>query len=313
MFFHKNIVNTKETFKDALNSKYAIGAFNFSNMEILQAIVETANEEKVSCVIIQVSESAIKYMGMEYLLHMVKASAETSSVPLCLHLDHGKSFDICAQCINFGFSSVMIDNSYLEFDDNIEFTKQVVEYAKSKNVSVEAEVGILSGIEDGVNASEADSFLTDPNQAAEFIEKTGVDSLAISIGTSHGPNKGKTGSPNLNIERLSEIKKRIGKDFPLVLHGASSVYQDITKICNELGMEIKNAFGVKDSDIKEAIKNGIAKINVDTDVRLAFLAGVLESLRDNKNNIDPRKHLGIAKKTVKEVIRRKIRTFLPEY
>lgn len=306
MFTHKKIISGKEMLNLAISNNFAVGAFNFSNMEILQAIVESANEENTPC-IIQASESAIQYMGIEYLINMVQAACETTNVPLCLHLDHGKDFDICVKCIDAGFSSVMIDKSSLSFEENIRYTKEVVEYAHKKNVSVEAELGTLSGIEDDVNVSEHESFLTDPLAASEFVTKTNVDSLAIAIGTSHGPNKGKNGSPKLDINRLSQIRKQMRKEFPLVLHGASSVSQELVQKCNQLGANIKGAFGITDHDILEAVKYGVAKVNVDTDIRIAFLCGILESIHSNPSNIDPRKYNKNAKEIAKSVIKSKIR------
>ncbi len=306
-FIHKNIVPASEILRDALQRKIAIGAFNFSNMEIIQAIVETANEEGTD-VICQASESAIKYMGVDYIISMMKAAAEGSRVRIALHLDHGKDFEICQRCIDAGFSSVMIDKSGCNFEDNIKFTKEVVEYAHKNGVSVEAELGTLSGVEDDVDVDEKDALFTNPDVAKEFIDRTGIDYLAIAIGTSHGPNKGKFGSPKLDIERLREIKNKV-LDFPLVLHGASSVYEDVVQYCNQNGADIKNAFGITDNDIRESIKLGIAKINVDTDIRLAFVGALRESLNNNKSLIDMRKYLGYAKEYSKEIIRRKIRLF----
>lgn len=305
-FAHKNLVNSKEMFQTALKNKYAVGAFNFSNMETLQAIVEANNEVNKPC-IIQTSESAIKYMGMSYLINLVIAAAENSKVPLCLHLDHGKDFEICKTCIDAGFSSVMIDKSSSTFEENVESTKEILEYAAPRGVSVEAELGTLAGIEDHVNVSEQNSVLTDPETALKFVKKTNVDSLAIAIGTSHGPNKGKSFSPKLDIERLKTIRTLLGNHFPLVLHGASSVYPDIVEKCNSLGTNIKNAFGISEDDIKESIQNGIAKINVDTDIRLAFLAGILENIKQFPSNIDPRKYLLHAKNKTKDIIKRKIK------
>jgi fructose-bisphosphate aldolase class II len=261
---------------------------------------------------LQVTESAIKYIGMDYVLNMTAAAARGSSVKLALHLDHGKDADICKFCIDSGFTSVMIDRSSYPFEENVSCTREVVLYAKERGVSVEAELGSLSGIEDDVSVLENDSFLTNPEQAAEFIERTGIDSLAVAIGTSHGPHKGKSGPPQLDIQRLSQIKALVGQ-FPLVLHGASSVYQDIVSMCNENGADIQNAFGIADEDIKVAINAGIAKINVDTDMRLAFLAGILKNLKLNRSNIDIRKYLGEAKALAKTVIMRKIKTFSTQY
>lgn len=304
----KNIVPAKDLLVNALSKKIAIGAFNFTNMEIIQAIVEAANEMNTP-VILQASESAIKYMGINYVIAMIEAASKSTNVPLALHLDHGKDFDICCKCIDAGFSSVMIDKSSMSFEENIEKTKEVVEYAKKKGVSVEAELGTLAGIEDEVNVELQDALYTNPDLAYEFAEKTGIDSLAVAIGTSHGPNKGKLGSPRLDIERLTQIKAKVG-ELPLVLHGASSVYQDDVDLCNQYGADIKDAFGITDSDIKKSIQNGIAKINVDTDIRIAFLGGVRKSLSENISSIDMRKYLGEAKKQAKLAILRKIKSFI---
>jgi fructose-bisphosphate aldolase class II len=307
MGLHENIRPARELLDEAVSKKFAVGAFNFSNMETIQAIVESANELGTP-VILQVTESAIRYIGLDYVLNMVVAAARSSSVKLALHLDHGKDADICRSCIDAGFTSVMIDRSSYPFEENISVTREVVSYAKERGVSVEAELGSLSGVEDDVSVLENDSFFTDPDQAAEFIERTNINSLAVAIGTSHGPHKGKSGSPKLDIQRLSQIRERVGK-FPLVLHGASSVYQDVVSMCNEYGSDIQNTFGITDSDISDAIKMGVAKINVDTDMRLAFLAGLLKSLRQDRSNIDIRKYLGEAKTLAKDVIMRKMKTF----
>ncbi|MDR0630667.1 MAG: class II fructose-bisphosphate aldolase [Holosporales bacterium] len=303
-----NLKPGKELLEYALSQNIAIGAFNFSNMETIQAIVEVANEVQTP-VILQVSESAIKYMGMDYVCCLVSTAAQNSNVPLAFHLDHGKDFEICKKCVDSGFTSVMIDGSSLPFEANVERTKEVVEYAKERKVSVEAELGILPGIEDDVKVLEHDHFFTDPDKALEFIEKTGVESLAISIGTSHGLSKAKFGSAKLNIKRLKEIKHKVGQ-FPLVLHGASSVYQDIVAMCNDHGADIKDALGIQDVDIIESIRNGIVKINVDTDIRLAFMAGIRKSLQINRASVDIRKHLSNAKDITKEIIKRKMKTFI---
>jgi fructose-bisphosphate aldolase class II len=308
VFAHKNLVPARELLVQALKEKKAIGAFNFSNMETVQAIVSAANEIN-SPIILQASESAIKYMGMEYLVAIVSAACEKSSVVLALHLDHGKDFEICKKCIDSGFSSVMIDKSSLSFEENAEKTKEVVDYAKRFGVSVEAELGTLAGVEDEVNVNSKDAFYTAPGAALNFADLTGIDSLAIAIGTSHGPNKGKRGNPKLDIERLKEIKKKVG-ELPLVLHGASSVYSEEVEKANEYGADIQNAFGITDEDIKESIKNGIAKINVDTDIRIAFLSGIRQSLMENPSSIDIRKYLAFARELAKNITLRKLKTFV---
>ena len=308
MFANEKLVPAEKILNDALSKKIAIGAFNFTNMEAIQAIVTAANKMQTP-VILQASSSAITYMGFGYLKAMISAAVDESKVPLALHLDHGKDFEICKQAIDNGFSSVMIDASSLDYEDNIKVTKEVVNYAKNFGVSVEAELGTLAGVEDEVSVSEGKAFYTDPSQALDFVEKTGISSLAVAIGTSHGPNKGRLGNPKLSIETLKEIKKKVG-EFPLVLHGASSVYADLVEICNQYGADLKNAFGITDSDIKEAIKNGIAKVNVDTDIRIAFLGTVRKYLAENKSNIDMRKYLGAGREAAVEVVKRRIKTFL---
>jgi len=308
MFANRNLVSSDGILRDATREKVAIGAFNFTNMEVIQAIVAGANEMHTP-VILQASSSAIKYMGFEHIRAMVSAATEESDVPLVLHLDHGKDFDICKQAIDNGFSSVMIDASVLDFEENIAITKEVVDYASKYGVSVEAELGTLSGVEDEVSVAEGKAFYTDPNQAREFIERTGISSLAVAIGTSHGVNKGKTGNPKLSIETLKKIKEKVG-DFPLVLHGASSVYADAVQRCNAYGADIQNAYGITDSDIREAIQNGIAKVNVDTDIRIAFLGAIREQLTNNKSNIDMRKYLGAGRDAAKEMVKRRLKTFL---
>ena len=308
MFANRNLVSSDGILRDATREKVAIGAFNFTNMEVIQAIVAGANEMHTP-VILQASSSAIKYMGFEHIRAMVSAATEESDVPLVLHLDHGKDFDICKQAIDNGFSSVMIDASVLDFEENIAITKEVVDYANKYGVSVEAELGTLSGVEDEVSVAEGKAFYTDPNQAREFIERTGISSLAVAIGTSHGVNKGKTGNPKLSIETLKKIKEKVG-DFPLVLHGASSVYADAVQRCNAYGADIQNAYGITDSDIREAIQNGIAKVNVDTDIRIAFLGAIREQLTNNKSNIDMRKYLGAGRDAAKEMVKRRLKTFL---
>ena len=307
MFANKKLFSGSEVLNNALSKRIAIGAFNFTNMEVVQAITSAANELKTP-VILQASSSAIKYMGFDYLKAIISAAAEESEVPLVLHLDHGKDFEICKRCIDEGFSSVMIDASSLPFEENVNITKGVVNYAKKFGVSVEAELGTLAGVEDEVDVAEHNAFYTNPDEALEFIERTGIDSLAVAIGTSHGPNKGKQGNPKLSIETLKQIKEKVG-NFPLVLHGASSVYSDFVKICNDYGADLKNAFGISDEDIKASIQNGIAKINVDTDIRIAFLGAIRKSLYEQTSNIDMRKYLSDARNAAKEVVLRRMKTF----
>ena len=291
------LVTTKEMFKKSMKEGFAIGAFNINNMEIIQAIT-TAAAETNSPVILQVSSGAIKYAGINYLIKMVEVAAEEyPNLPIALHLDHGPDFEICKKCIDAGFTSVMIDGSKYDFEENIEITKKVVDYAHSKGVVVEAELGKLEGTKD-------DSSYTDPNQALEFVKRTGCDSLAIAIGTSHGAYKFK-GEAKLRFDILKEIKRLI-PETPIVLHGASSVMPKLLEMCNEYGGNIPGAKGVPDRILKEASKFGISKINVDTDLRLAMTAGIRKSLYENPSAFDPRKYLIEARNLIKETVKYKI-------
>ena len=260
-----SLVTTKKMFENALNSDYAVGAFNVNNMEIIQGIVEAAQEEKAP-LILQVSAGARKYAKPAYLIKLVEAAILDTGLDIALHLDHGEDFDICKKCVDDGFTSVMIDGSKHPFEENIKLTKEVVEYAHSKGVSVEAELGKLAGIEDNINVDARNATFTVPEEAAEFVEKTGVDSLAVAIGTSHGAYKFK-GEPYLDFERLKEIHSLI-PDTPLVLHGASTVLPEFVKKCNEFGGDIPGAQGVPEDMIRTATKYGVCKVNIDTDLRL---------------------------------------------
>ncbi len=298
------LVTTKEMFEKAMKENYAIGAFNVNNMEIIQAVVEAAAESK-SPVILQASSSAIKYAKINYLMKMVEAATEEyPEVPVAIHLDHGADFEICKMCIDAGFTSVMFDGSKYDFEENIARTKEVVEYAHSKGAVVEAELGKLAGIEDDVNVSEDDAKYTDPDQAKEFVEKTGVDSLAIAIGTSHGAYKFK-GEAKLRFDILKEIKEKI-PNTPIVLHGASSVIQELVETCNKYGGNIPGAKGVPDEILNEASKLGVSKINVDTDLRLALTAGIRKVLAEEPNAFDPRKYLVPARDLVKKTVKHKM-------
>lgn len=303
----RRFVTTKEIFDRALLEKYAIGAFNINNLELIQAVIESAEETK-SPVILQISQGAKKYINNNYLMKLTQGALLSSTVPLVLHLDHGESFEICKECIDMGFSSVMIDGSKYDFEINIEITKKVVDYAHKNGVTVEAELGRLAGIEDEVSVNNIEAIFTDPNKALEFVSRTKCDSLAVAIGTSHGAYKFKN-EPKLDFERLKKIKESLGEDYPLVLHGASSVLADFVKINNDYGASIDNAMGVSEEILKEAITLGITKINVDTDLRLAFSGAVRQYLYQNPTEFDPRKYLGAAKESVKEVIKRKIKIF----
>jgi fructose-bisphosphate aldolase class II len=298
------LIGTKKMFESAHKGKYAIGAFNVNNMEIVQGIFE-AVKEKNAPLIIQVSAGARKYAKHAYLIHLVKASLEEYDVPCALHLDHGADFEICKACIDGGFTSVMIDGSSLPFEENIKLTKKVVEYAHDRGVTVEAELGKLAGVEDDVKVAEKDAMFTDPDQAAEFVERTGCDSLAIAIGTSHGAYKFK-GEPKLRFDILAEIEKRLPEGFPLVLHGASSVPQDLVEICNKYGAKIPGARGVPEEMIAQASKTGICKINIDTDLRLAMTGAIRKVFVESPEVFDPRKYLGPAREAIKQLVSRKI-------
>ena len=298
------LVTTTEMFKRSMKEHYAIGAFNINNMEFIQAITEAANEAK-SPVILQVSSSAIKYAGINYLLKMVEAAVEETDIPIALHLDHGPDFETCKMCIDAGFTSVMIDGSKYSFEENVALTKKVVDYAHERGVVVEAELGQLAGIEDDVNVSEEDAKYTDPDQAKEFVERTGCDSLAIAIGTSHGAYKFK-GEARLRMDILKQVKEKI-PNTPIVLHGASTVIPELVETCNSYGGDIPGAKGVPDEILHEASLSGVSKINVDTDLRLAFTGEIRKSLAENPSAFDPRKYLTPAREKITEVVEHKIK------
>lgn len=304
----RKLVGTDEMFKKALVGKYAIGAYNVNNMEILQAIAEAA-EETQSPIILQVSAGARKYANQTYLIKLVEAALATTTVPIALHLDHGADFEICKACIDGGFSSVMIDGSRFSLDENIALTKQVVDYAHPRGVSVEAELGKLAGVEDDVKVHAADSTYTDPEEAARFVKETGCDSLAVAIGTSHGAYKF-AGEAKLDFERLAEIKKAvnaaIGYDFPLVLHGSSSVPKYLVEKCNKYGGKLPNAQGVPEEMLSFASKNGVAKINIDTDLRLAMTSTIREFFIEEPAKFDPREYMGPGRTAVKELVKHKM-------
>lgn len=287
---------------------YAVGAFNINNMEFLQAIAGAAGE-LASPAIIAISEGAIKYAGFRTIVRLVHLAAEDCPSPLSLHLDHGKDMEVIARCIEGGFTSVMIDGSALPFEENVAVTARVVEMARARGVSVEGELGKLAGIEDNVSVAERDAALTDPSQAEEFVRRTGVDALAIAVGTSHGAYKFK-GEPKLALERVGEIAGRV--DALLVLHGASGVKQANVDLANSHGAAIKGARGVPDEAIAEAIRRGITKVNIDTDMRIAFTAYVRKALAEKPEEIDPRKILGPGRDAIREVVREKMRLFRSE-
>ena len=304
------LVTTTEMFKKAYEGGYAIGAFNVNNMEIVQAITEAAGELK-SPVILQVSAGARKYANATYLRKLVEAAViENPDIPIALHLDHGADFDICKSCVDGGFTSVMIDASKYPFQENIEITKKVVEYAHAHGVVVEAELGKLAGIEDDVKVSAEDSSYTQPEEVEEFVDKTGVDSLAIAIGTSHGAFKFKPGTkPQLRFDILHEIEKEI-PGFPIVLHGASSVPQEYVKIINENGGALKDAIGVPEDQLREAATSAVCKINIDSDLRLGLTAGIREVMFAHPDYFDPRQYLTVARQNVKDVVAHKIQDVL---
>ncbi|MEM2466127.1 MAG: class II fructose-1,6-bisphosphate aldolase [Candidatus Bathyarchaeia archaeon] len=298
------LVTNKELLLKAQKEAYAIGAFNIQNLESLLAVVEAAVEEK-SPVIVAVTPSAIKYGGLNYLTRLVKTAAEATPVPMSLHLDHGEDVETVKKCLEAGFTSVMIDGSHLPFEENVALTRRVVELAHQKGVSVEGELGRLAGIEEKT-VEEREAVLTDPKEAEEFVKRTGVDALAVSIGTSHGAYKFK-GEPQLDFERLKQIRERV--KVPLVLHGASSVPQWIIEKATKYGAELSGAKGIPEEHIRKAISLGITKINIDTDLRLAFTATVREVLANSPKEFDPRKILGPAREAMKEVVKAKMRLF----
>ncbi len=299
------LVTTTEMFRKAYEGGYAIGAFNVNNMEIVQGITEAAKEAN-SPIILQVSAGARKYAKHVYLMKLVEAAVEDTGLPIALHLDHGEDFDICKACIDGGFTSVMIDGSKHSFEDNIALTRKVVEYAHQHGVVVEGELGRLAGIEDDVNVSAADSSYTDPNQVEEFVRATGVDSLAIAIGTSHGAFKFKPGTkPQLRFDILEEVGRRL-PGFPIVLHGASSVIPKYVDIINANGGQLKDAIGVPEDQLRQAAKLAVCKINIDSDLRLAMTAGVRQQLIADPANFDPRSYLKVGRQYVKDLVKDKI-------
>ncbi len=298
------LVTTKDMFEKSMKEHFAIGAFNVNNMEIIQGIVDAAASEN-SPVILQASSSAIKYARIGYLRKMIEAALEEHDIPVALHLDHGADFETCKMCIDNGFTSVMIDGSKYDFEENIAVTKQVVEYAHSKGVVVEAELGKLAGVEDEVNVEASDAMYTDPDQAKEFVERTGCDSLAIAIGTSHGAYKFK-GDAKLRFDILQKIKEKL-PDTPIVLHGASTVIPELVEMCNQYGGNIPGAKGVPDEMLQEASKSGVSKINVDTDLRLAMTAAIRKIFAQDPSVFDPRKYMLPARDLIQETVQHKIR------
>ncbi|MGF3521919.1 MAG: class II fructose-1,6-bisphosphate aldolase [Candidatus Bathyarchaeia archaeon] len=298
------LVTNKDLMVPARANGYAIPALNVQNLESLTAVTEAAVEEK-SPVIVQITPSVIKYAGLAYIVGLAKAAAQLSPVPMAVHLDHGENFEIAATCVGVGFSSVMIDGSFLKFEDNIALTKRVVDIAHPRGVSVEAELGKLAGVEER-SVEEKDAILTDPDAAKEFVEKTGVDALAVAIGTSHGAYKFKS-EAKLDLDRLKSISEKVS--IPLVLHGASSVPQELVEKATKYGATLSGAKGIPEDQYKQAISLGIAKINIDTDLRLAFTATVREVLANSPKEFDPRKILGPAKEAMKQVAKSKMQLF----
>lgn len=309
------LVTTKEMFKKAYAGGYAVGAFNINNMEIIQAITEAASEEK-SPVILQVSAGARKYAKPAYLMALAKAAVEDTGVDFALHLDHGADFEICKSCIDGGFTSVMIDGSKYSFEENIALTKKVVDYAHAHGVVVEGEIGKLAGIEDDVHVAAEDSTYTRPEEVEEFVSRTGVDSLAIAIGTSHGAYKftpaqctrnadGILVPPPLRFDILEEIEKSL-PEFPIVLHGASSVAQDCVKEINALGGHMPDAIGIPEEELRQAAKMAVCKINIDSDIRLAMTAGIRRVLANQPEVFDPRTYLSVGRDEVKKMVKHKI-------
>ena len=299
------LVSSKEMFEKAYKGGYAIGAFNVNNMEIIQGITEAAKEENAP-VILQVSSGARKYANRTYLVKLVEAAIIETGLPICLHLDHGYTFELCKSCVDDGFTSVMIDGSHLPYEENVALTKQVVEYAHAHGVTVEAELGTLAGVEDEVNVSAEDSSYTRPEDVQEFVERTGCDSLAIAIGTSHGAYKFKPGTkPQLRFDILEDVSKRL-PGFPIVLHGSSSVPQEYVKMINENGGNMPGAIGIPEDQLRQAAKLSVCKINIDSDLRLALTGTIRKYFNDNPAEFDPRKYLGPARENIKQIVKHKL-------
>lgn len=303
------LVTTKEMFQKAYEGGYAIGAFNVNNMEIIQGITEAAKELK-SPLILQVSSGARKYANHTYLTKLVEAAIIETDLPIALHLDHGDTFELCKSCIDGGFTSVMIDGSHHSYEENVELTKRVVEYAHERGVVVEAELGRLAGIEDAVNVSAEDASYTDPEQVYDFVTRTGCDSLAIAIGTSHGAFKFKPGQkPQLRFDILEEIEKKL-PGFPIVLHGASSVIPEYVEMINKFGGEMPDAIGIPEDMLRQAAKMAVCKINIDSDLRLAMTGTIRKYFAENPGHFDPRQYLSPARTAIKGMVEHKIKNVL---
>ncbi len=299
------LVNSKKMFEAAYKGGYAIGAFNVNNMETIQGIVNAGKAQNAP-LILQVSSGARKYANPKYLQHLVLAAEEDSNLPIVLHLDHGDSFELCKSCIDNGFTSVMIDASKYDLSKNIEITKEVVNYAHDRNVTVEAELGKLAGIEDDVKVKADDAMFTDPDEVYEFATKTGIDSLAIAIGTSHGAYKFKPGQkPQLRFDILDEVAKRL-PGFPIVLHGASSVPQEFVKTVNEFGGKMPDAIGIPEDMLRKAATMAVCKINIDSDLRMACTAAIRQHMFEHPDHFDPRQYLGDARANVQKIVEHKL-------
>ena len=303
------LVTTTDMFKKAYKGGYAIGAFNINNMEFIQAITEACNELR-SPVILQCSKGAIKYAQPKYLVHMVKAAVESTDIPIALHLDHGDSFETCKDCVDWGFTSVMIDGSSKPYEENVAVSRQVSDYAHEHGVVVEAELGTLAGVEDDVDVADEKAQYTDPDQVVDFVNRTGVDSLAIAIGTSHGAFKFKPGQdPHLRLDILEEIINKL-PGFPIVLHGSSAVPPKYVQLINDNGGALKDAIGIPDEQLRSAARSAVCKINIDSDLRLGMTAGIREHFSSYPGHFDPRQYLGDGRNYVREIVRDKIRNIL---
>ena len=300
-----SIVTSTEMFRKAYENHYAIGAFNVNNMEIIQGITEAAAEVRAP-LILQVSAGARKYANHTYLMKLIEAAIIETNLPICVHLDHGDSFELCKSCIDGGFSSVMIDGSKYSFEENVALTKQVVEYAHSKGVVVEGELGRLAGVEDAVKVKAEDSSYTRPEEVEEFVTRTGVDSLAIAIGTSHGAFKFKPGTkPQLRFDILAEVERRL-PGFPIVLHGSSSVPREFTDLINKYGGQMPDAIGVPEEMLREAGRMAVCKINIDTDLRMAMTASIRQHFVEHPDHFDPRQYLKPAREAIKNMVKHKL-------
>ena len=299
------LVTTKKMFEDAYKGGYAIGAFNVNNMEIIQGITRAAKKNNAP-VILQVSAGARKYANHTYLVKLVEAAIEETGLPIALHLDHGDSFELCKSCIDGGFTSVMIDGSHLPYEENIELTKKVVEYAHARGVVVEGELGRLAGVEDDVNVSAEDASYTRPEEVIDFVTRTGVDSLAIAIGTSHGAYKFKPGQkPQLRFDILEEVSKKL-PGFPIVLHGASSVIPEYVEMINANGGDMPDAIGIPEDMLRQAARSAVCKINIDSDLRLAMTGTIRKYFNENPSHFDPRQYLKPARAAINDLVKKKI-------